>query len=212
MDTSDRETADTVQRLVARLQGGDAGPTTRRLTGELLVRLEPLIRAEVRRQGRSLPPQATDELVQDVIETILRKLAEFRGGRPQLRKWTRQIAWKKTANARRRRRDAFIEDEVLEPTDPGHDALARMLSAERADFLTEAIRASAKGRDQELLYHRYVALHDRETVARLLGLEGGEDQVRKMLQNYTRRFGKEIQNRLAELGHGESFLVPPDDE
>lgn len=109
--------------------------------GKILQIVPGIVAANNRRLGRPLPDQDLEEVVQDALVVIWKKLATFEG-RAQLRTWIYRVCTLELLNAaRRRRREArnqtlTTEEEVLaEPSASGSEALGRIEQQELLEAL-----------------------------------------------------------------------------
>jgi RNA polymerase sigma factor (sigma-70 family) len=205
MNEEQGDGGDSVARLVARLHEGAPTSSVQRSADRVLRRAEPTARATCRSRARDLPPDRVEELVQDTLEIVWNRLADFRPEQAQFEVWVRGIALNVCRNARRKRRDLLTDDGVLEASDPAHSTL-RLLQREQRDALvTEAIEAGLQGIEQEVLYHRYCHDLRREQIAHLLQLEDA-DAVRVILIRARRHLKEEILARLKQLEHSTSLL------
>jgi RNA polymerase sigma-70 factor (ECF subfamily) len=203
MSHRDEPSVDTVSIILERIQRSDDSQVTARAAERLLRRAEPIARVVCRTEARSLPESHLDELVQDTLELVWRRLPTLEQN-DRFDSWVRGIARHVCANARRRRKDVLTEDGVLEATSPERDALRLLRQEERERVLNEAI-AQLEQSDQDVLYHRYIHHLERDRIAEVLGLEDAE-AVRVVLQRASRRLRAELQRTLQALGHGPSLL------
>lgn len=202
------EELDTVGVVVQRLKGGADSPAVSRATERLLKRAEPIARVVCRGEARGLPDAQLEELVQDTLEIVWRRLGTFEG-QSSFETWVRGIARNTCSNARRRRRDVLTDDGVLEATSPELDSLALLRKEEREVLLLSVIEETLDAEEQEILFHRYVHALERDRIAELMGLDGAE-RVRAVLQRSQSRLRTAIKRKLAELGHGPSLFQTRD--
>lgn len=147
-------------------------------------------------------PQRADELVQETLLVAWRRLPEFHGG-ARFSTWIYGIARNLCLNAVRKRSELLTEDGVVEANDPAADALRRLQRGERERLVREAA-AALDPQEQEAVHLRYVLGLPLDRIDELLGLRGSG--ARGLLQRCRRKLGREVARRLAELGHGRSFL------
>jgi RNA polymerase sigma factor (sigma-70 family) len=200
-----RGTGDSVAHLVARLNAGAGSPSVLRRADRVLRRAEPAARATCRAEAGHLPAHIVEELVQDSLEIVWTRLAEFEPEGPPFEAWVRGIALNVCRNARRKHRDVLTDDGVIEETDPSHGVLRVLQREQREALLTEAIEAALEGNEQDVLYHRYMHGLSREQIADLMGLADA-DAVRVILVRARRRLRNEIVARLTKLRHSQSLL------
>jgi RNA polymerase sigma factor (sigma-70 family) len=203
--SKERSSGDSVADLVGKLRvGGDSSSTIRR-ADRVLRRAEPVARATCRAEAGMLPAPRVEELVQDTLEIVWTKLAEFDPDGPPFEAWVRGIALNVSRNARRKQRDVLTEDGVIEATDPAHGVLRVLQRDQRESLVTGAIEAGLQGEEQDVLYHRYMHGLSRDQIADLMGLPDA-DAVRKILVRARRRLRNELLARLEKLRHSMSLL------
>lgn len=201
---------DTVGIVLERLRlGGGDSPTAARASERLIRRAEPIARVVCRSEARSLSATLVEELVQDTLELVWRRITTLEES-ASFDAWVRQIARFVCSNARRRHRDVLTEDGVLDATSPEVDALGLLRKEERDSVLLEVIEATLDPMEQEVLYHRYVHGLERERIAEVTGLEGGAQRVRAVLQRSRERLKTALRRRLDALGHGQSLFQTRD--
>jgi len=196
---------DSVAQLVARMRGEAESTSMVRRADRVLRRAEPVARATCRAEAAMLPAARIEELVQDTLEIVWTKLADFDPEGPPFEAWVRGIALNVSRNARRKQRDVLTEDGVIEATDPAHGVLRILQRDQRESLVTEAIEAGLQGEEQDVLYHRYMHGLSRDQIADLMGLPDA-DAVRKILVRARRRLRNEILGRLEQLRHSRSLL------
>jgi RNA polymerase sigma factor (sigma-70 family) len=197
---------DTVARVVARLQSRGPTDSVAHAADPLLRRALPAARRVIRAVAPGISDEQQEELVQQTLEIAWKRLAEFDPTRAAaFEAWIRGIARNVVSNARRRHRELLTEDGVLEMGDPSHSVLSSLQHEERDQLVTEAISSVLQGAEQDVLYHRYVHGLDREHIAELLSMADA-NEVRVVMQRAQRRLKAELERRLAELGHGRSFV------
>jgi len=148
-------------------------------------------------------PARAEELVQETLLTAYERLPEYDPDR-RFQTWIFGIARNHCRNAARKRRELLTEDGVVEPDDVAASALSRLREQERSRLLHEASVAALDAREQEAVHLRYVEGLSQDRITALMGLEGSG--ARGLLQRCRRKLGRELKRRLAELGHGESFI------
>jgi RNA polymerase sigma factor (sigma-70 family) len=196
-----------VSSLVRRLRSGESTPTLRRYADDLMDRTKVVAQSACRSWATRLPPSRIDELVQDTLEVVWKKLPEFQDDGPPFESWVRGIAQNLCRNAVRKARELLTDDGVLDPTDvEAHGTLRRMQREERHALVAAAIQEGLQGIEREVLYHRYCDGLRRGRIAEILGLRG-VDEVRAILSRAQRRLRVEILERLAQHQRGISMLV-----
>lgn len=161
------------------------------------------LRSVCTRELWGFSPAEVEETVQDVLVTAWQKLPAYRG-EGRFRTWLAGIARNLCRNLRRKKRDALSEDGLMEATSAEWSVLDGMLHDERDRIIQEAAAAVLDPTEQEVVELRYVQELDRAQIAERMGFEK-KDEVRVVLQRCKRHLGKELQRRLAALGHGPSF-------
>jgi RNA polymerase sigma factor (sigma-70 family) len=203
---------DPVGRLASALR--ERGPTdsVSQDGDQILARAVPGVERVVRALLPGAPPEQVQDLVQQTMEIAWRRLADLHEpDEPSFGAWLRGVARNVCANDRRRRRELLVADHVIDVGDPAHGVLAALQREERDQVVIAAIAAALDGMEQDVLYHRYVHGFDRARIASLLDLDG-PDAVRVILQRAKRRLQAELGRRLAEMGHGPSFVRTIDPE
>jgi RNA polymerase sigma factor (sigma-70 family) len=201
----DQPPGDSVAILVARLKEGAATASVLRRADRVLRRAEPAARATCRVNAAGLPPAQIEELVQDTLEVVWSRLADFEPEGPRFESWVSGIALNLCRNARRKRRDLLSEDGVIEATDPEHDILHQLQREQRDAIVTRAIEEGLEGVEQDVLYHRYCHELSREQVADVMGL-ADVDEVHVILRRARRHLKAAILERLKELEQSMSLL------
>jgi RNA polymerase sigma factor (sigma-70 family) len=197
---------DTIGRVVARLRSRGPSDSVLRDGDRLLRRAEPVARRTVRAVAGSFPESDQEDFVQQVLEIAWRRLPEYdTAAASTFEAWIRGIARNVVANGRRKSRDLLTEDGIVERGDAADSVLAALQHEERDQVVTEAISAALEGVEQDVLYHRYVHGFDRDHIAELLELADA-NEVRVVLQRAQRHLKAELERRLADLGHGRSFV------
>lgn len=149
-------------------------------------------------------PERAMDLAQDSLFTAYRRLTGFRG-EGSFRAWLVQIARYSCLNAIRKRGELLSEDGVLEVSDPASSVLTRLRRHEREELLRQAAAAALDDTEQEVVYLRYTEGLPLARITELLELPGASG-ARGVLQRCRRKLGVEVRRRLAELGHGSSFV------
>lgn len=149
-------------------------------------------------------PEQASEVAQDVMLRAFQKLPGFRG-ESRFSTWVLGIARYECLNARRRRRDEISDDGLLEPTDPQRSVLSSLRTREREDLFRAAASAALDPVEQEAVALRYVEHLPVDEITRLLDLPD-KSGARGLLQRCKRKLQRELRRRLAELGHGSSFV------
>ncbi|MCA9566745.1 MAG: sigma-70 family RNA polymerase sigma factor [Myxococcales bacterium] len=145
-----------------------------------------------------------EELTQDAFVTALGKLDSYEGS-ANIGTWICGIGKHLALNDIRRSRELLVEDGVVDPAEPGLDALSHLGRHEREELLRQAASDTLEPTEQEVVYLRYVELLPRDRIADILEL-GDHDAVRVILQRSRRRLERGLRSRLDQLGHGTSFV------
>jgi len=205
MEKNEHPGGDSVAILVARLQDGNASASVQRRADRVFRRAEPAARATCRVHAAGLPPAQVEELVQDTLELVWKRLPEFQPEGPRFESWVRGIALNVCRNARRKRRDVLSEDGVIEATDPTHGTLRRLQREQRETLITEAIESGVDEAEQDVLYLRYCNELSREQIADLMGLEDAQ-AVHLILRRARRHLKAAIVARIEQLQQSMSLL------
>jgi RNA polymerase sigma-70 factor (ECF subfamily) len=204
---SDDQDSRTVSHAVDVLEGrAPMDPALRAELERMLCQHHRKVRAVVLRVVRD--PDLADDVTQEALETALRRLPSFEG-RSSLSTWVCGIGRNLALNRVREKRPSLTEDGVVDPRDPETSVLSALSRAEREHVMREAT-AGLEPLEQEVVYLRYTENLPREVVAEMLGLEGGAEQVRVILNRVTRHLKKELTRRLSDLGHSMSFVRTTD--
>lgn len=134
----------------------------------------------------------------------VRRLPEFRG-ESSFHTWLHAIARHVCMKARARRQELLGVELLFDPQDPAHDALAALRQDERDALLAEASRAVLTKEEQEALVLRYELGVGYEEITALLHLDAASG-ARALLQRCKRKLRRELERRLALLGHGSSLV------
>jgi len=149
-------------------------------------------------------PERANELAQETLLTAWRKLPEFRGD-SRFGTWLYGIARGLCFNAVRRKQDLLSSDGVIETESPEQGALHKLRRREREELLRAAAAAVLDPQEQEAVHLRYVEHLPQARITDLLGLDEASG-ARGVLQRCRRKLQRELRQRLAELGHGTSFV------
>ena len=144
------------------------------------------------------------ELAQDTLLTAYQKLPGFRGD-ALFRTWLLKIARYRCLNAIRKHGDLLAEDGVIETADPAASVLSALRRKEREELIRQAAEAVLDPTEQEVVYLRYAEHLPLDRITELLCLETASG-ARGVLQRSKRKLQQEVRRRLAEMGHGTSFL------
>lgn len=202
---AEEEGTNTVELLVRRLREGSDSPSVIRSADRVFRKALPVATVACRVEMRGAPQAEVEEIVQQTLETVWRRIEDFEPNGPPFEAWVRGIAKRVCANERRRKRDLLSEDGIFEAQDPAQDILRRLQREERARIVSESIDAVLTPEDQDVFNHRYLHGLERAQIAELVGLADAE-AVRVILQRSTRRLRAEILRRLSLLGHSQSLL------
>ena len=149
-------------------------------------------------------PELAIELAQDTFLLAYERLSTFRG-EARFGTWLVSIARFHCLNALRKRRDFLSEDGVLEGTDPARSVLERLRCQEREELLRDAANAVLDPEEQTAVHLRYTEHLSIQRIEEQLGLQSASG-ARGLLQRARRKLGRELRRRLADLGHGSSFV------
>lgn len=144
------------------------------------------------------------DLTQETMLTAFEKLHQFQG-RAHFCTWLYSIARSVCLQALRKNGELLVEDGVLDKTDPEAGILSTLQRHERELLMRSAMKNILDAREQEAVYLRYVELLPQDRITTILGLTD-KSGARGLLQRCRRKLGRELRKRLAELGHGSSFL------
>jgi len=149
-------------------------------------------------------PQRARELAQETLLTAWSKLPTFRG-ESSFGTWLYGIARGLCFNAVRRKQDLLSADGVVETTSPEQGALQKLRRHEREELLRAAAAAVLDPQEQEAVHLRYVENLPQDRITDLLRLDAAAG-ARGLLQRCRRKLQRELRQRLAQLGHGTSFV------
>lgn len=149
-------------------------------------------------------PERSREIAQDALLVAFRKLHDFRGD-SSFRTWLLGIARFTALRAVRKKRDLLAEDGLIEVGDGARPVPSQLRRHEREELLRQASRAVLDELEQEAVYLRYVEGLGQDEITRILGLTNASG-ARGLLVRCRRKLRAELDRRLAEMGHGASFL------
>ncbi len=149
-------------------------------------------------------PESARDLAQDSMLRAFQKLPGFRGD-AQFSTWLLAITRYECLNYLRKRRDHLTDDGVIDVQDPARSVLGALRQAERDSLLRDAAAAVLDPIEQEAVHLRYVEHLPLARITELLELDAASG-ARGLLQRCKRKLGRELRRRLAELGHGSSFV------
>lgn len=204
MDPTDDTTA------IAHLAAARRGERARRAApGEVLREVDELFEAHqdavyAMCQRILGDPERAREVAQDAMLVAFRKLHEFRGD-SSFRTWLLGIARFKALRAARKRVDLLSEDGVVDVGDPSAGVLSLLQREKREELIREASLAVLDEVEQEAVYLRYVEGIGQDEITRILGLTNASG-ARGLLVRCRRKLKAELERKLAELGHGMSYL------
>ncbi|MBW2257039.1 MAG: sigma-70 family RNA polymerase sigma factor [Deltaproteobacteria bacterium] len=144
------------------------------------------------------------ELAQDTLLTAYQKLPGFRGD-ARFRTWLLKIARYRCMNAMRKHGELLAQDGVIEPTDPASSVLTALRRREREELIRKAAAAVLDAVEQEVVHLRYTEHLPLDRITELLRLTTASG-ARGVLQRSKRKLQHEVRRRLAEMGHGTSFI------
>ncbi len=143
-----------------------------------------------------------EELVQEALMTAYTKLPTYEGG-ARFKTWIYGITRNLCLNAVRKRSEVLSDDGVLEAGSAELDVLTALQREEREAFIAEAT-ADLEPEEQEAIYLRYVECLPQDQITDILELSGSG--ARGLLQRCRRKLRRRLVEKLAEMGHGESFV------
>ena len=149
-------------------------------------------------------PEMARDLAQETLLIAWRRLPSFRG-ESAFGTWLYGIARRVCYGAFRRKQDLLTADGLLDPASEEKGVLSAMGRREREDLLRSAAAARLDEQEQEAVYLRYVEQLPQDRITDLLGLTSASG-ARGLLQRCRRKLKAELQVRLAQLGHGTSFV------
>jgi len=200
----------TLAGVLSRIQGGERGtdPDLARQLDEAFMKNVPALRRLCRRELGGFPQSVVEEEVQEVLLQAWRKLPSYEPRLP-FRVFLLEIARRKCANVRRKRRDVLTEDGFLEVGSEERGVIAQLAEEERNALIQQAAQNVLEQEEQELVVLRWVLDYPYDVIVEELGLPDTE-AVRVGLQRCKRHMRKEIRRLLAGRGLGESFLRDPE--
>jgi len=149
-------------------------------------------------------PELAAELTQEAMLVAYQRLPEFRG-ESSFHTWLHAIARHVCLRARDRNKELLCVEDLFEAEDPARSALAAMRREERDALLDEARRAVLDPTEQEALVMRYQFGIRYEEITALLQLTEASG-ARGLLQRCKRKLRRELERRLAGMGHGRSLV------
>ena len=151
-------------------------------------------------------PHLAEELTQETLAVAWERLDGFKG-RARFSTWIHGIARNLCANNARKRKELLTLDGLVQLDDPTAPVLAQLVAREREELLLASASAVLEPDEQEVVWLRYGEGMGQDQITRLLHLPGVG--ARGVLQRCRRKLGNEVRRRLAELGHGSSFVREP---
>jgi len=148
-------------------------------------------------------PALAEEITQETLVRAWEKLPEF-DGRVAFKFWIFGIARNLCRNATRKRGELLTTDGVIDGDSEAASALSGLRAHERSQVLQQAALAALDEIEQEAVHLRYMEGMSHQAITELLGLTGSGS--RAVLQRCRRKLGRELRERLAALGHGESLF------
>jgi RNA polymerase sigma-70 factor, ECF subfamily len=144
------------------------------------------------------------DLAQDTMLRAFDRLHQYHN-QGSFRSWLYCIARSLCFKALKRRTEPLLDDGVVERSSPEASALKAMHRHQREELVRDAIGAVLTPDEQEVFYLRYVEHVPQSRITALLELDpqGG---ARVILQRCRRKLQRELRRRLAELGHGSSYV------
>jgi RNA polymerase sigma factor (sigma-70 family) len=197
----------TLSGVLARLRAGGRGePDLERRLNDAFARYQVRVLTVCRRELRGFSDAQIEEVAQDVLLEAWNQLDRYDPHRAPFLTFLTGITRMKCANARRRRQYLLWDDLFAEePGSSARDALQQLTDEERDGLVQDSACAVLDDREQAVIHLRWILDYPYEDVALQLGLADG-NEVRVTLQRCKRRMAREIERRVAERGHGSSFL------
>ena len=149
-------------------------------------------------------PDRARDLAQEAMLKAWQNLPNFRG-ESGLGTWLFVIARNVCFQSMRKRTDLLTEDGIVELASPEAGALRQLQLAEREELLREASAAVLSPLEQEAVHLRYVEQLGQDEITVILGLDQSSG-ARGLLQRCRRKLKRELRRRLAEMGHGSTFV------
>jgi RNA polymerase sigma factor (sigma-70 family) len=187
--------AHTLDGLLTRLRNGDRDVQLERRLNEAFGKYHGRLHAYCARQLQALSGGQVQEVVQDVLLEAWIKLPTYRR-EGRFLSFLLGIAFKKCAGARRRIRDAFLEDEVV---DTARSVLAELSDAERDGLVRDAAERVLTPEERAVVELRWVLDYSRPEVAERAGIT--VDEVRVVLQRCKRRLEPVLRELLTGPAH-----------
>ncbi len=149
-------------------------------------------------------PERARDLAQETMLRGWQQLPSFRG-ESGLGTWLHVIARNLCFASIRKRSELLSDDGLVEVGSLEEGALKQLQRAEREELLRSVAQAVLDPIEQEAVYLRYVEQLGQEEIGSILELDQASG-ARGLLQRCRRKLGREIRRRLAELGHGSTFV------
>ena len=149
-------------------------------------------------------PQRAEDLCQEAMVRAWESRGRFEG-RSAFSTWLIGIAVNVHRNQRRKCTELLTEDGVLDADEPGLTVMKELTAVERRQLVQETVEASLSPTDQNVVYMRYALEMPIDAITEQLQLPGVSG-ARAALQRIKRDLSRELRARLAELGHGTSFV------
>jgi len=144
-----------------------------------------------------------EDLCQDTMVTAMRRLPDFRGD-SRFRTWIFGIAINVCRNANRKYHDLLTEDGVLEATSMERTIVNELSRAEREALMRDVRESVLTAEEQRVIYLRYDLQLSRRQIDETMNLTGSGS--RAVIQRCQNRMRTELRSRLADMGHGTSFI------
>jgi RNA polymerase sigma-70 factor (ECF subfamily) len=149
-------------------------------------------------------PERARELAQETLLVAWRRLPGFEG-RSTFRTWLYAIARNLCWRALRKKRDALVDDHVLDAVGAQSASVVRLLRREERGELVRAAVATLDPAEQQALWLRYGEDLPVPVVTELLDVPG-KSGARALLQRSRRKLALAIERCLDERAVGTSFL------
>lgn len=149
-------------------------------------------------------PEEAEDLCQEAIAKAWAKRETFEGTGTFLA-WLSEFARNTNRNDRRKKREMLTTEGVIDPESPGYLVLSQLTSEERAHVVQDSVKACLADTDQDIAWARYGENWSIKEITAAFGIEGASG-ARGAMQRINRKLRCELEARLAELGHGTSFV------
>lgn len=148
--------------------------------------------------------QAAEDLCQEALARAWERRHTFEG-RSSFSTWLIGFATNQNRNDNRKRSELLTDDGVLDAENPDLPVLKGLTAEERGSLVQDCAEACLDEEEQRVAFLRYAGDLSYDAIAERLELPG-VNAVRAILQRMRRKLGLELRARLAEMGHGTSFV------